>query len=192
MWSVTTWNWDWRQVYHTFTTAKRETRLWPEKEYKGIFWQEDIIPFFQNVKLSKEATIVQQCYIEFSKNVTSPLVFVLIFTVYLKTCMLPISIDCKKTEVYNRNFDIHLVPKENKQSNRRLISNNLLIWFWHPSKFLWNPLILILKSMDLSKISKSRKFSKSNKMPQPITSTSFIVYLKINYFKYLITIHISI
>ncbi|KAH0865255.1 hypothetical protein HID58_082466, partial [Brassica napus] len=48
-------------------------------EYKGIFWQEDIIPFFQNVKLSKEATIVQQCYIEFSKNVTSPLVFVLIF-----------------------------------------------------------------------------------------------------------------
>ncbi|WZZ82086.1 hypothetical protein YC2023_102658 [Brassica napus] len=99
----------------------------PCNEYKGIFWQEDIIPFFQNVKLSKEATIVQQCYIEFSKNVTSPLVFVLIFTVYLKTCMLPISIDCKKTEVYNRNFDIHLVPKENKQSNRRLISNNLLI-----------------------------------------------------------------
>ncbi|WZZ44011.1 hypothetical protein YC2023_040270 [Brassica napus] len=88
---------------------------------------EDIIPFFQNVKLSKEATIVQQCYIEFSKMVTSPLVFVLIFTAYLNTCMLPISIDCKKTEVYNQNFDIQFVPKENKQSNRLLISNNLLI-----------------------------------------------------------------
>ncbi|KAF3512780.1 hypothetical protein F2Q69_00000649, partial [Brassica cretica] len=44
-----------------------------KKEYKGIFWQEDIIPFFQNVKLSKEATSVQQCYIELSKMVKEKL-----------------------------------------------------------------------------------------------------------------------
>ena len=44
-----------------------------KKEYKGIFWQEDIIPFFQNVKLSKEATTVQQCYIELSKMVKEKL-----------------------------------------------------------------------------------------------------------------------
>lgn len=40
-----------------------------KKEYKGIFWQEDIIPFFQKVKLSKEATTVQQCYLELAKEV---------------------------------------------------------------------------------------------------------------------------
>jgi reversibly glycosylated polypeptide/UDP-arabinopyranose mutase len=40
-----------------------------KKEYKGIFWQEEIIPFFQQVKLSKEAVTVEQCYIELSKQV---------------------------------------------------------------------------------------------------------------------------
>ncbi|KAJ4912107.1 UDP-arabinopyranose mutase 2 [Raphanus sativus] len=44
-----------------------------KKEYKGIFWQEEIIPFFQNAKLSKEATTVQQCYIELSKMVKEKL-----------------------------------------------------------------------------------------------------------------------
>ncbi|RDX84673.1 Alpha-1,4-glucan-protein synthase [UDP-forming] 2 [Mucuna pruriens] len=43
------------------------------KEYKGIFWQEDIIPFFQNVVLPKECTSVQKCYIELSKQVKEKL-----------------------------------------------------------------------------------------------------------------------
>jgi len=43
------------------------------KEYKGIFWQEDIIPFFQNVVLPKECTTVQKCYIELSKQVKEKL-----------------------------------------------------------------------------------------------------------------------
>ncbi|CAI5473285.1 unnamed protein product [Closterium sp. Yama58-4] len=44
-----------------------------KKEYKGIFWQEDIIPFFQQVKLPKEATTVQQCYLELAKQVKDKL-----------------------------------------------------------------------------------------------------------------------
>ena len=44
-----------------------------KKEYKGIFWQEDIIPFFQSAKLSKEAVTVHQCYIELSKMVKEKL-----------------------------------------------------------------------------------------------------------------------
>ena len=44
-----------------------------KKEYKGIFWQEEIIPFFQSVALSKESTTVQQCYIELSKQVKEKL-----------------------------------------------------------------------------------------------------------------------
>ncbi|CAL0317344.1 unnamed protein product [Lupinus luteus] len=43
------------------------------KEYKGIFWQEDIIPFFQTLTLPKEATTVQKCYIELSKQVKEKL-----------------------------------------------------------------------------------------------------------------------
>lgn len=43
------------------------------KEYKGIFWQEDIIPFFQSLSLPKEATTVQKCYIEMSKQVKEKL-----------------------------------------------------------------------------------------------------------------------
>jgi reversibly glycosylated polypeptide/UDP-arabinopyranose mutase len=44
-----------------------------KKEYKGIFWQEEIIPFFQSVVLPKEATTVEQCYIELSKMVKEKL-----------------------------------------------------------------------------------------------------------------------
>ena len=44
-----------------------------KKEYKGIFWQEDIIPFFQNVKLSKESKTVQECYLELADQVRSGL-----------------------------------------------------------------------------------------------------------------------
>lgn len=44
-----------------------------KKEYKGIYWQEEIIPFFQGVVLSKEATTVQKCYIELSKMVREKL-----------------------------------------------------------------------------------------------------------------------
>ncbi|KAL0441908.1 UNVERIFIED_CONTAM: putative UDP-arabinopyranose mutase 1 [Sesamum radiatum] len=44
-----------------------------KKEYKGIYWQEDIIPFFQSVTLPKECTTVQKCYIELSKLVKEKL-----------------------------------------------------------------------------------------------------------------------
>lgn len=44
-----------------------------KKEYKGIYWQEEIIPFFQSATLSKECTSVQQCYIELSKQVKAKL-----------------------------------------------------------------------------------------------------------------------
>lgn len=40
-----------------------------KKEYKGIFWQEEIIPFFQKVVLSKEAVTVQECYLELADKV---------------------------------------------------------------------------------------------------------------------------
>ena len=40
-----------------------------KKEYKGIFWQEEIIPFFQKVVLSKEATTVEACYLELAQKV---------------------------------------------------------------------------------------------------------------------------
>jgi reversibly glycosylated polypeptide/UDP-arabinopyranose mutase len=39
------------------------------KEYKGIFWQEEIIPFFQSMVLSKDCTTVEECYIEMADKV---------------------------------------------------------------------------------------------------------------------------
>lgn len=44
-----------------------------QKEYKGIFWQEDLIPFFQQVQLSKDAVTVEQCYLELAKAVRDKL-----------------------------------------------------------------------------------------------------------------------
>ncbi|EIE22359.1 UDP-forming alpha-1,4-glucan-protein synthase [Coccomyxa subellipsoidea C-169] len=44
-----------------------------KKEYKGIFWQEDIIPFFQEVTLSKEATTPEACYLELAEKVAEKL-----------------------------------------------------------------------------------------------------------------------
>ncbi|KAL6576279.1 putative UDP-arabinopyranose mutase 1 [Orobanche hederae] len=44
-----------------------------KKEYKGIYWQEDIIPFFQSISLPKECTTVQKCYLELSKLVKEKL-----------------------------------------------------------------------------------------------------------------------
>lgn len=44
-----------------------------KKEYKGIYWQEEIIPFFQSVALPKESTSVQKCYIELAKQVKQKL-----------------------------------------------------------------------------------------------------------------------
>ncbi|RZC58455.1 hypothetical protein C5167_005753 [Papaver somniferum] len=44
-----------------------------KKEYKGIYWQEEIIPFFQTATLSKECDTVQKCYIELSKQVKDKL-----------------------------------------------------------------------------------------------------------------------
>ncbi|KAF9674347.1 hypothetical protein SADUNF_Sadunf10G0117900 [Salix dunnii] len=44
-----------------------------KKEYKGIYWQEDLIPFFQSAVLPKECVTVQQCYIELAKQVKEKL-----------------------------------------------------------------------------------------------------------------------
>nr|DAD28221.1 TPA_asm: hypothetical protein HUJ06_029689 [Nelumbo nucifera] len=44
-----------------------------KKEYKGIYWQEELIPFFQSVTLPKECTTVQMCYVELSKQVKAKL-----------------------------------------------------------------------------------------------------------------------
>ncbi|XP_066381757.1 probable UDP-arabinopyranose mutase 1 [Miscanthus floridulus] len=43
------------------------------KEYKGIFWQEDIIPFFQNVTIPKDCDTVQKCYLYLSGEVKEKL-----------------------------------------------------------------------------------------------------------------------
>nr|KYP42727.1 Alpha-1,4-glucan-protein synthase [UDP-forming] [Cajanus cajan] len=40
-----------------------------KKEFKGLFWQEELIPFFQSVSLPKDCTTAQKCYIELSKQV---------------------------------------------------------------------------------------------------------------------------
>lgn len=39
------------------------------KEYKGIFWQEEIIPFFQSVTLNKDTESVEDLYLELSEKV---------------------------------------------------------------------------------------------------------------------------
>jgi hypothetical protein len=44
-----------------------------KKEYNGIFWQEELIPFLQSVALPKEATTVQKCYLELAKQVKAKL-----------------------------------------------------------------------------------------------------------------------
>eukprot|EP01026_Neomeris_dumetosa_P008374 TRINITY_DN1267_c0_g1_i1.p2 TRINITY_DN1267_c0_g1~~TRINITY_DN1267_c0_g1_i1.p2 ORF type:complete len:351 (-),score=50.26 TRINITY_DN1267_c0_g1_i1:362-1414(-) len=47
-----------------------------KKEYKGIFWQEEIIPFFQSVQFSKSAVTVEQCYMELAEKVKRELAHV--------------------------------------------------------------------------------------------------------------------
>ena len=42
------------------------------KEFKGIFWQEDIIPFFQALSLPAHCTSVEACYLELSRQVSCP------------------------------------------------------------------------------------------------------------------------
>lgn len=44
-----------------------------KKEYKGIYWQEELIPFFQSVVLPKECTTVQKCYLDLAKLVKEKL-----------------------------------------------------------------------------------------------------------------------
>ncbi|TVU00087.1 hypothetical protein EJB05_54502, partial [Eragrostis curvula] len=44
-----------------------------KKEYNGIFWQEELIPFFQSTSLPKEANTVQKCYLELAKQVRAKL-----------------------------------------------------------------------------------------------------------------------
>ena len=40
-----------------------------KKEYKGIFWQEEIIPFFQSLQLSEDCKTVCDCYLELARKV---------------------------------------------------------------------------------------------------------------------------
>ncbi|KAM1981558.1 hypothetical protein ACFX15_038038 [Malus domestica] len=44
-----------------------------KKEYKGIYWQEDMIPFFQQIVLPKESKTVQDCCIELANKVNEKL-----------------------------------------------------------------------------------------------------------------------
>ncbi|KAL9689160.1 hypothetical protein QQ045_033593 [Rhodiola kirilowii] len=44
-----------------------------KKEYKGIYWQEELIPLFQSATLPQECTSVQKCYLELSKQVRAKL-----------------------------------------------------------------------------------------------------------------------
>lgn len=44
-----------------------------KKEYKGIFWQEEIIPFFQNFQFSENCSTVLECYLELAKGVKEKL-----------------------------------------------------------------------------------------------------------------------
>ncbi|XP_057837900.1 probable UDP-arabinopyranose mutase 1 [Cryptomeria japonica] len=48
-----------------FVTLKKETN--------GILWQEEIVPFFQSVKLSRDANTVEQCYLDLAKQVKDKL-----------------------------------------------------------------------------------------------------------------------
>ena len=45
------------------------------KEYKGIFWQEEIVPFFQSLRLPAEATNAAQCYMEIAQQVGMHVIF---------------------------------------------------------------------------------------------------------------------
>ncbi|RRT59202.1 hypothetical protein B296_00014440 [Ensete ventricosum] len=44
-----------------------------KKEYHGIHWQEEVIPFFQAVSLPKKCTTARECYAELSKQVKEKL-----------------------------------------------------------------------------------------------------------------------
>lgn len=44
-----------------------------KEEYRCIYCQEELIPFFQAATLPKECTTVQQCYLELSKQVKAKL-----------------------------------------------------------------------------------------------------------------------
>nr|GMD80359.1 alpha-1,4-glucan-protein synthase [UDP-forming] 2 [Ipomoea batatas] len=44
-----------------------------KKEYNGLFWQEEAIPFFQSVTLPKDCTNAQLCYIELAKQIKAKL-----------------------------------------------------------------------------------------------------------------------
>ena len=44
------------------------------KEYKGIFWQEEIIPFFKQVKFSLESDDVYKCMAELAEQIRRGLV----------------------------------------------------------------------------------------------------------------------
>ena len=40
-----------------------------KKEFHGIFWQEDIIPFFEDLQLPESASTVAECYRSLAKQV---------------------------------------------------------------------------------------------------------------------------
>ena len=42
-----------------------------KKEFHGIFWQEDIIPFFEDIQLPESATTVAECYRSLAKQVST-------------------------------------------------------------------------------------------------------------------------
>ncbi|KAH9328070.1 hypothetical protein KI387_000178 [Taxus chinensis] len=58
-----------------------------QKEYKGLFWQEEAIPFFQSIVFPDHCSTPQECYIELSKQVKDKLGKVDPYFVHLANCM---------------------------------------------------------------------------------------------------------
>lgn len=58
-----------------------------KKEYMGLFWQEDIIDFFQRIQFSSSATTPQTCYLELARMIRKNLVYLNSYFDRLATAM---------------------------------------------------------------------------------------------------------
>ena len=71
-----------------------------KKEYKGIFWQEDLIPFFQKVVLSEKAVTVQQCYLELADKVNFKWLLLRYFHSHMdRSCRIMCKVHCHANPV---------------------------------------------------------------------------------------------
>ncbi|CAF4547074.1 unnamed protein product, partial [Rotaria sp. Silwood2] len=84
-----------------------------KKEYMGLFWQEDVIAFFQNVRFSSSAKTPQACYLELAEMIRENLSYLNEYFSRLATAM-EIWI-----EQWNRaqNGEISFRPSRKKRRN---------------------------------------------------------------------------